>query len=142
MAACSKCNTEFQNSSRTCPACRAHLGSDSIWSVENTPVSPFESTVPAWQWLLYAAAALACLLYALYGLASGEMYLPGNRRIYTLHGASALFLAAAFLCYAAHLAMSLLGFPNRPDTTELQAAFAKYTRYAAFALLIGATLGS
>ena len=69
------------------------------------------------------------------------MYLPGKRGTYALHGASALFLAAAFLCYAAHLAMSLLGFPNRPDTTEFQAAVAKYTRYAAFALFFGALLG-
>lgn len=142
MPSCPKCSTELQRSSTTCFACGVPPDTDNDSSSESTPVRPFEPTVPAWQWLLYAAASLACLLYALYGFVTGEMYLPGRRRMITLHGAPAVLLATAFLCYASHLAMSLLGYPDRPDTTELQAAFAEYTRYAAVALLFGAIFAS
>jgi len=107
---------------------------------EDEPVKPFESTVPLWQWVLYAILATACFLYALFGLFTGEMYLPGKRSTITLQGSSAFVLASAFLCGAAHLAISLLGYPGRPDTTEFHEVFSKYTKYAAVALFLGALL--
>jgi hypothetical protein len=109
---------------------------------EDEPVKPFESTVPIWQWVLYACFAAACFLYAIYGLSTGEMYLPARRGAITLQGTCAFVLAAAFLCGAAHLGISLLGYPGRPDTTEFHEAFSKYTKYAAVALFLGALVAS
>ena len=141
MPACSKCNAEFDGLPTRCPSCKADLSAGSLWLAESAPFKPFEQTVPTWQWLLYGAVAAACFLYATYGLVMGEMYLPGKRGAsQTLHGSSAMSLAAAFLCIAIHLSMSLLGYPGRPDATKLHEAFAKYTKYAAIALFFVALL--
>lgn len=80
--------------------------------------------------------------YRIYGLFTGEMYLPAGRGSITLQSACAFVLAAAFLCGAAHLGISLLGYPGRPDTTAFHEAFSKYTKYAAVALFLGALLAS
>ena len=140
MPACPKCRAVLVGESVTCPKCSEPLGASAIWFHESNPVKPFESMVPAWQWLLYAILASTCFLYSLYGLLTGEMYLPGKRGSIALHGTSAFILAAAFLCGAAHLAISLLGYPGRPGTTEFHEVFWKYTKYAAVILFFGALL--
>ncbi|MCR5886131.1 hypothetical protein LRS03_26060 [Rhizobacter sp. J219] len=136
MPSCAKCNAELKEEVAACPICKADLSTGSIWHSHAEPIEPFVQTVPAWQWLLYAAIAIACVAYGLYGLFTGEMYLPGKRHTYTLHGSSAVLMSAAVLFVAVHLTLALLGYPNRKDSTQLHELLSKYSKYIALLLFM------
>jgi predicted nucleotidyltransferase len=136
MPSCAKCNSELKEEAAACPFCKADLSAGSIWHSDAKPIEPFVQTVPAWQWLLYAAVAIACVAYGLYGLFTGEMYLPGKRHTYTLQGSSAVLQSAAVLCFAVHLTLALLGYPGRKEGTQVHALLSRYSKYVALLLFM------
>jgi hypothetical protein len=131
---CPNCNAEATADQMICAQCNADFGPHSAWKPVD-PSRPSEyvpNQVPLSDRVWAAVFSAALVAYCIFGIAAGQMYVPGRGgNGVSVRGASAYLLCAAMVCGVLNLAALVADHYDNRDNE------ARYRDFRTWAMLVG-----